>query len=771
MKKASTHLLMVLGLALLASCSAAPTNTGSAQFAVTLRQAVTSNISRISVTSSAADMPSVSVELAPSNGVWSGVIGNIPVGSNRSFLARAFDASGTLLFEGSASGVPIYPDQTSLVAITLQEVNAPAPFQNEAPLIDSLVASSTSVLVGGTLSLQATAHDPNTGDSLSFAWSSTAGSFSSASARSTLWTAPASTGLQTLTFTVTDSGGLSSSIALAVHVIQGGGQGDARLTISFNSSPQVASLGASPTQMAVGELTAVSVSASDPDGDGLTYAWSATCAGSWSNASSSSARFTPSALPSGACNNCDLTVTVSDGRGGRTTGTVALCVRNTPNPNHFNPVIVRSYRSSDTASAAQVLTYEVEASDPEGSALTFSWVANTGTLGTAAHGASRSRITWTAPSCVSTGVRPAITATVTNAFNLTATRSFTVPGLPACSGWASAGSMSVARHSHTETLLRDGKVLIAGGAGQSASNILVTAEVYDPASGTWSATGSMTSSRFAHTATLLSDGKVLVVGGASSTAYLATAEVYDPASGTWSTTGSMTSPRYFHTATLLPDGKVLVAGGYNNGVGYLATAEVYDPASRTWSAAGSMASPRYVHTATRLHDGKVLITGGHSDATSTLAAAELYDPATRTWSTAGSMASRRFQHTATLLPDGKVLVVGGTDYGGGRHLATTEAYDPASATWSAAGSLPSVLTQHTATLLSNGKVLVTGGASTVYLATAQVYDPASATWSSAGAMASTRLSHTVTLLRDGKVLVTGGVSSGVVIAAAELYTP
>jgi hypothetical protein len=62
----------------------------------------------------------------------------------------------------------------------------------------------------------------------------------------------------------------------------------------------------------------------------------------------------------------------------------------------------------------------------------------------------------------------------------------------------------------TATLLRDGRVLIAGGdeAGK--------AELYDPKSGTFGEAASMVQPTAGHTATLLADGRVLVVGGTKS---------------------------------------------------------------------------------------------------------------------------------------------------------------------------------------------------------------------------------------------------------------
>src|SRR5262249_75164 len=65
-----------------------------------------------------------------------------------------------------------------------------------------------------------------------------------------------------------------------------------------------------------------------------------------------------------------------------------------------------------------------------------------------------------------------------------------------------------------------------------------SAEIYDPTTQTWSLTRSMSIARDQHTATLLRDGTVLVAGGAGPTIFPLgnSAERYDPQTATWSVT-------------------------------------------------------------------------------------------------------------------------------------------------------------------------------------------------------------------------------------------
>jgi hypothetical protein len=286
-------------------------------------------------------------------------------------------------------------------------------------------------------------------------------------------------------------------------------------------------------------------------------------------------------------------------------------------------------------------------------------------------------------------------------------------------------------------LLNSGRVLVIGcDQSSSPSGICASslADVYDPSSGTFNAAGPITGSCALCTATLLNDGRVLVARGAGPEPSL----LFDPATDTFATTGSTTTARVSQTTTLLSDGRVLIAGGFGAQVGILvglASAELYDPKTGKFSPTGSMITARGGQTATLLSDGRVLIAGGATAGISVgkiLASAELYDPKTGTFSPTGSMITARGGQTATLLSDGRVLIAGGSDLrliaGGsdspgdslaGGSLASAELYDPTTGKFSPTGSMTTARVGQTATLLSDGRVLIAGGSDS----SAELYQP------------------------------------------------
>ncbi|MHB1318227.1 MAG: kelch repeat-containing protein, partial [Anaerolineae bacterium] len=339
------------------------------------------------------------------------------------------------------------------------------------------------------------------------------------------------------------------------------------------------------------------------------------------------------------------------------------------------------------------------------------------------------------------------------------------------SRWAITGSLLAPRYGHTATLLADGRVLVAGGC-DPWSNVLATAELYDPQTGTWSTTGSMGLARQGHSATLLQDGRVLVAGGSGNSMSgpsFTSVEIYDPDSGQWSETGALNYGRSSHTATLLADGAVLVTGGYSETYMHtrLQSAELYHPGTGVWTETDSLSAPLAEHTATAVHDGRVVVIGDLYRDTGTIT--EVYDPLSGQWTSGASLPLVALQnHAAALLPDGRVLVVGGQE--AGYATASARIYDPALAEWTSTGSLLTARYGATALSLGDGTIVAIGGENLgVPVVTVERFDPGTGLWEMVDDRGAPRYVSTATLLPDGRILVAAGITGSPPAATAELY--
>ncbi len=455
---------------------------------------------------------------------------------------------------------------------------------------------------------------------------------------------------------------------------------------------------------------------------------------------------------------CAWVLSCSLGCGG---GEPPCCDEPTATP----PEIIEVYQSTVNAPAKGAVTLRVTVREQPGDSLRFAWASSKGALGSPVDTASTSEVVWTAPGCSAATTPFLVQVTVTNSWELSASRNFQI-WVPTPCQWSTPSEGTTAfREGHTLSVLRSGQMLLVGGGFNSA-------ELYNEATHSWSPTGSMAVSRKRHTASVLPSGEVLVIGGLNGDHALTSAEVYDPASGSWAPTGSMAEARYGHTATVLPSGKVLVAGG-GPVLGSISTsAEVYDPANGSWTPVANMASPRRFHTATLLPSGKVLVVGGASD-NFTSDSAEIYDPETRSWTPTPSRTfSSRF-HTATVLPSGKVLIAGGDTMDGDNYagMDNAEVYDPAQNSWKSIPRMLEPRTGQTASLLSSGMVLIMGGLQPGRrTASTEVYDPAANSWKALGDLVTPRFLACADVLPSGKVLVTGGA----MVAAhprAEVFNP
>ena len=199
---------------------------------------------------------------------------------------------------------------------------------------------------------------------------------------------------------------------------------------------------------------------------------------------------------------------------------------------------------------------------------------------------------------------------------------------------------SAARYNHTATLLQNGKVLICGGQADAdgTADFLSTCLLFDPSnpSGFSGATpismlSSSSGGRALHTATLIKDGRVFLAGGYSHLAGIAnpytplvTTEIYNPTTNGFTPGKALIRARAHHQATMLADGRILISGGEDGkdvyaSKGYIESAEIYDPLSDSIQAAQPMEERKAFQTTTLGADGRVFAFGGLGNITTSYA--------------------------------------------------------------------------------------------------------------------------------------------------------
>ncbi len=317
---------------------------------------------------------------------------------------------------------------------------------------------------------------------------------------------------------------------------------------------------------------------------------------------------------------------------------------------------------------------------------------------------------------------------------------------PADNSVTPVAPMTIRRWSHTATTLADGRVLVTGGrTGSTTANgiVLNTAEIYDPVTNEWTETaGPMSVARRSHTATLLPGGKVLVAGGGNGVATassqpIQSAELFDPATGLFTLIGNMVERRSAHSAILLDDGTVLISAG-SNGTGTLFptnTAEIYDPASNSFTPVGPMNYPHLAQLPGKLRDGRVVQGSSYYNVTHTSAGgritdeSEIYDPATRTFTPIAPMFKQRIDIGAQGLLDGTLLIAGGVTTSPNFpsiFQSTSEIFDPATSSWKLSGIMSSGRDEFSGLLLDDGRVVISGGfvsPGAVLLNSVEIYTP------------------------------------------------
>jgi len=195
---------------------------GAADISVALE---ISDIDSVVVTVSASDIPApIVANLAVIGNIATGLVAAIPAGVDRTFSVHAY--VGTVLVCTGSSTVEILADVRTSVGITL-DCSAPPSDRGEAevvadfnfpPEVLSVSAAPSPVVVGGTVDLAVVATDPNPGDTLTYAWSATDGTFDVTDAATVVWTAPAVDGSYEVMVAVSD-GTTSVSVTITLVVV------------------------------------------------------------------------------------------------------------------------------------------------------------------------------------------------------------------------------------------------------------------------------------------------------------------------------------------------------------------------------------------------------------------------------------------------------------------------------------------------------------------------------------------------------------------------
>jgi len=183
---------------------------------------------------------------------------------------------------------------------------SPSPEGNQPPAISSLTAEQMQTHPLGEIKIQCVASDPD-GDKVTFEWACSKGKFGDTSPTIVTWEAPKEYGDYDIMVTVEDDDGATAQASLTLSVVA-------------NQNPQITSLDADPKTVGPEGSSKVTCLASDPDGDKVSYSWS-TGDGEISGIGD---KVTWDAPDKGG--TYEVTVLVSDGKGGETTGYVTVTV-------------------------------------------------------------------------------------------------------------------------------------------------------------------------------------------------------------------------------------------------------------------------------------------------------------------------------------------------------------------------------------------------------------------------------------------------------------
>ncbi len=363
----------------------------------------TADVSSVTVTITGGIPTPLTVPLVGQGTQYGALVSDLPVGTNYVFTASAKDASSTELYHGAATNVTITKNQTAAVIIDMNQVAPGVAISNEAPVIDSLTATSLLVSQTDTVTIKASAHDPDAGQTaaMGWAWAVTCGSISAPTntvgtdsvdgTSMVTFTAPAADGPCSVNVTVTDANGVLKNVAsLTIQVGSAAATGSAKITANLDTYPVITGLNGTPVPLMKGQPTTLTVTASDADGDALNYLWtvgpnadnSGTCVGTFGSATAATTTFTLASTST--MSECTFLVRVDDGnfpdntpKGGVITNHLSLPVSGPAVVG--GPVFGYDYQSLTTIKGGDVVGLAIVANQGCTGTLSLVWTASDST--------------------------------------------------------------------------------------------------------------------------------------------------------------------------------------------------------------------------------------------------------------------------------------------------------------------------------------------------------------------------------------------------------
>ncbi len=298
------------------------------------------------------------------------------------------------------------PIMVTVVVAALVLASSCTASTNSQPIITSLEAETTSTTPSGSLQLMCSASDPD-GDKLGYIWSASAGEIGGNGDTAT-WVAPPSEGFYSVAVTVTDGRGgeVTDHVTVAVKA---------------NEQPNIGDLIADADWTTPSGTIQVTCTASDPDGDELSYEWSAS-GGSITGTGSEIIWTAPEEV-----GTYQVTVVVTDGHGEGDTRSVYLSAASGTPPTIEDLVVAAEHQYlKKTPTGYQVgktkeFSIACIASNTSGELL-YEWSCTVGQIS-----GEGSTIIWTAPD---TEGDVTVTVVVTDVAQNTVSRSIILNVVP-----------------------------------------------------------------------------------------------------------------------------------------------------------------------------------------------------------------------------------------------------------------------------------------------------------------------------------------------------